>query len=198
MARPRTVEDDEVLAAVARAVARVGPLRMTLADVADQVGVTPSALVQRFGGKRQLLLAMVDQGSAVVDAGFARARALHPDAPLDALVEALAEGGSRVRTPQEVAASLAFLQLDLTDPDFHARTLAWFRRLRAGVRGLLEEARRAGSLRPEADSDALAHGLEVTYNGSLLTWAVHREGEVGDAVRRDLEALLRPWRAAAP
>ena len=195
MARPRTVEDDEVLAAVAQAVARVGPLRMTLADVADRVGVTPSALVQRFGGKRQLLLAMVDQGLSGVDACFAGARARHPAAPLDALVDALAEGGSFLRTPQEVAASLAFLQLDLTDPEFHARTLAWFARFRAGVRALLDEARREGALRPDADLDALAHALEVAYNGSLLTWAVHRDGSVGDALRRDVGHVLAPARA---
>ena len=40
-----------------RAIARLGPARLTLADVATDVGVSPAAIVQRFGSKRALLLA---------------------------------------------------------------------------------------------------------------------------------------------
>lgn len=191
--RPRTVEDEDVFAAVGRALARAGPLRMTLADVADEVGVTPSALVQRFGGKKPLLLAVVARGVDEVDARFAAARARHPASPLAALVDALAEGARTVETPEAMASALAFLQVDLTDPDFHRLTQAHFARLRAGLRALLADAARAGEL-SECDVDALARALVVTYNGSLLTWGVERDGGVVDALRRDLEAALAPRR----
>lgn len=192
MARPRAVEDRDVLDATARALGRLGPLRFTLADVAHEVGVTPSALVQRFGSKKALLLAVAEDGLAGLDARFAAART-RSSSPLAALVEALAEGTRTLQTPQEMANALAFLQLDLTDPDLHRATLAHFDRLRAGIRALLEEARGKGELAP-CDLDGLARALEVAYHGSLLSWAARREGPVADALRHDLEATLRPWR----
>ena len=48
VARPRTVSDDAVLDATARAVGRVGPARLTLGHVAAEVGLAPATLVQRF------------------------------------------------------------------------------------------------------------------------------------------------------
>jgi AcrR family transcriptional regulator len=55
--RPRQNTDVEIPQAAFRAIARLGPTRLTLADVAEEAGVTPAALVQRFGSKRALLLA---------------------------------------------------------------------------------------------------------------------------------------------
>ena len=37
--RPRTVSDEEILAATARMIGRVGPLRLTLGHVAREVGL---------------------------------------------------------------------------------------------------------------------------------------------------------------
>src|SRR4051812_50167471 len=57
MARPRTRSDPEVLSAALRAVAAHGVARLTLADVAQEAGLAPSTLAERFGSKRALLLA---------------------------------------------------------------------------------------------------------------------------------------------
>ncbi|MGH2614392.1 MAG: helix-turn-helix domain-containing protein, partial [Thermomicrobiales bacterium] len=61
--RPRTVTDAEILAAAERAIARHGPARLTLAHVAAEVGLTPPTLLQRFGSKRGLLLAVAARGA---------------------------------------------------------------------------------------------------------------------------------------
>ena len=55
--RPRQNTDQEILAAAFRAIARLGPAKLTLADVAAEANVTAASLVQRFGSKRDLLLA---------------------------------------------------------------------------------------------------------------------------------------------
>ncbi len=47
--RPRETSDEDLLAATARAAARHGPARLTLAHVAAESGVAPATLVQRFG-----------------------------------------------------------------------------------------------------------------------------------------------------
>ncbi len=55
--RPRQNTDLEILYAAFRAIARLGPSKLTLADVAREANVSAASLVQRFGSKRALLLA---------------------------------------------------------------------------------------------------------------------------------------------
>jgi AcrR family transcriptional regulator len=49
MPRPRTIGDEAVLRAAAGLMGRVGPGKLTLARVAEEVGLSPATLVQRFG-----------------------------------------------------------------------------------------------------------------------------------------------------
>ena len=73
---------------------------------------------QRFGTKRNLLLAVASQGTSSIDESFASARAAH-DSPLDALLSCCADATRFYGTPEELSNHLAFFQIDLTDPDFH-------------------------------------------------------------------------------
>ena len=50
--RPRKVTDDEVFLAAERAMSRLGPAELTLADIAGEAGVSAGLLVQRFGSKK--------------------------------------------------------------------------------------------------------------------------------------------------
>lgn len=62
--RRRKAEDADVFAAMARVMKRVGPAELTLGAIAAAAGVTAGALVQRFGSKRELMLAHWRQASA--------------------------------------------------------------------------------------------------------------------------------------
>ncbi len=59
--RPRKASDEEIFAAAHRIMSRLGPAQWTLADIAAEAGLTAGALVQRFGSKRGLLLALAEQ-----------------------------------------------------------------------------------------------------------------------------------------
>ena len=61
--RPRGVDDAVILRAAVEVIGRVGPAKLTLAAVADEVGLVPGTLVQRFGSKRGLLLALAEQAA---------------------------------------------------------------------------------------------------------------------------------------
>jgi AcrR family transcriptional regulator len=189
--RPRTVADEEILAAAARMIGRVGPVRLTLADVGSEVGLSPATLLQRFGSKRGLLLALVQRSVDSVDRRFGEMRAASTSA-LDALVAAASEMATHMRTPEELANNLAFFQIDLSNPEFHQLALDHSRRVRAGYRALLAEAVAAGELR-SCDTAALASALQGVAAGSLLNWAIHREGNVVDWVRADIATLIRPY-----
>ena len=186
-----------MLSATARAISRVGPSRLTLAEVARDAGIAPSTLIQRFGSKRGLLLAFAEQGVDEVGATFAAAREA-VDSPLDALVEALVRMTAEVRSREAMANHLAFLQMDIGDADFRRHAQAHGQRLRSEIAALLEEAGRRGELRGPSDGDRLARAVQAIFNGALLTWAIHGAGTVEAAVRDPLEVLLARHGSAPP
>jgi AcrR family transcriptional regulator len=190
--RPKLVEDAALLAGTARVIERLGPVRLTLADVAKEVGLAPATLVQRFGSKRGLLLAVARQGAGSVREEFARIRAAHrsPLAALAGVAECMAQ---MARTPQALANGLAFFQIDIADREFHRLALQHARQFRAELRAILDEAVRAGELRQCATA-RLANALQGLIGGSLMNWAIHREGKAAAWIAADLETLLRPLR----
>jgi AcrR family transcriptional regulator len=190
--RPRTVTDDQILAATARAMSRVPPTRFTLAEVAREVGLAPATLVQRFGSKRGLLLALSAQSAAGMDDCFARVREAHAS-PLEALLTAATEMARFSVTPEELANSIAYLHIDLSDAEFHKHILESSRAMQRGYRALLGDAVAACEL-VSCDTERLARAVEAVAAGSLIGWAIHRKGKAEGWVRRDLETLLAPYR----
>jgi AcrR family transcriptional regulator len=192
--RPRQATDEAILAALLRVMMRLGPTRLTLADVAGEAGLSAAALVQRFGSKRGLLLAFASQGAEGNQMLFDGLRAAHrsPVAALLAMADCMEQLG---RTPAEISNSLAFLQIDLVDPDFHRHALASSTRIHAGIRDLVRDAIAAGEI-VRCPPGRLASALQAVMNGSLLNWAIHREGTVRTWIRRDLETVLGPYRTS--
>ena len=84
---------------------------------------------------------------------------------------------------------LAFLQTDSRDPDFYAVMLEELVPPPAGYRTLLDEAVTAGELVP-CDTARLARAVDALAGGSLIGWAVHRQGKAEAWVRDDLHTLL--------
>ena len=192
--RPRTIPDAQILVAAQTTMARLGPAKLTLAEVAKDVGLSAATLVQRFGSKRGLMLALWADALNGIDACFDMFRPMHPS-PLDALVAAATEMSRYTRTPEELSNHLAFLQIDLSDPEFHQFMLEMSRRTEAGYIKLLNEAKRAGEI-VRCDTAQLARAISAIAAGSLIGWAVFRTGTAEAWVRRDLDTLLTPYRAA--
>ena len=190
--RPRETSDEEILAATGRVMQRYGPAQLTLAHVAKEAGVVPATLIQRFGTKRGLLLAACSTAPGSVPQQFAAAREKYKS-PLKTLVELYVECSSFASTPESMVNGLAYLQNDLTDPEFRAITLAQFKAVREETRKLLDEAVDAREL-VKCNTAELARLIQQVNGGSILDWAVFREGPLASWLRRDLEALLKPYR----
>jgi AcrR family transcriptional regulator len=193
--RPRTVDDAAILDAAGRIISRQGPARFTLADVGAEVGLSAAALVRRFGSKRGLMLALACAARDSVDACFDVVRRSNPS-PLDAVLAAGTEMTRYVNSPEEMSNPLAFLQNDLSDPDFYAVMLENSRQILDGYRKLLDEAVAARELVP-CDTARLARAVDALAGGSLIGWAVHRGGTAEAWVRYDLTTLLEPYRPRA-
>ena len=133
--------------ATMRVMQRRSPVDLTLADVAKEAGVVPATLIQRFGTKRGLLLAACRTAPGGVREQFGGARAKY-GSPLKTLIELYAACSGFAATPEAVANGLAYLQIDLIDPEFHAVTLAQFTAIRDETKKLLDDAVAARELKP--------------------------------------------------
>ncbi|RFS85225.1 TetR/AcrR family transcriptional regulator [Actinomadura spongiicola] len=189
--RPRGVDDSVILRAAVEVIGRMGPAGLTLAAVADEVGLVPGTLVQRFGSKRGLLVALAAR--SVQDAGtlHERARERH-ESPLAALRTLAVESMSDVSTPRTYANHLAFLCMDLTDPELHEHALAVHQARGRAIEALLRAAVSAGELRDDTDTAALTGSVQTAIAGAGLTWALDRRGTLPERLREEIDTVLAP------
>jgi len=190
--RPRKVSDEEIFAATHRATQRLAPSELTLAEIAAEAGVTAGAVAQRFGSKRALLLALAKGAAESTGDFIAELRAKHksPLAAVRAYAECMAQ---LARSPAALARNLAYLQIDLADPEFRDQLSVQARLTRAGLRDVLAAAVAAGELKRGTDVDALARTVEAIVSGSLMTWAFYHEGPAERWIRDDVNAVLAPY-----
>jgi len=180
--RPRRVADADVMEAVRGALLETGYARLTVADVARRLGVTPAAVGQRFGGKRDLMLAYFQMWNA---------RAAEPatGSALDRLLQiALADVDERGE-PVAVANALSAFVDVVGDPELRAVAQAAIRHQRSRYRSVLAEAMDAG-LVPRGDPDRLAAVLAAGITGAQLHWAVMADRPRADAVREHVLAVV--------
>ena len=190
--RPQKASDEQILAGAQRAMMRLGPHELTLAEIAAEAGITAGAIVQRFGSKRKLMLALAEAGIEWPRYMFRQLREEH-DSPLAGLRAYSDCMAGLAESPSGLAHHLSYLQIDLTDEEFHKHTQAMARVTHEELRSLVEAAVTAGELRSCTESDALARAVGVTLNGSMLAWAFFREGPAAAWMRHDLELVLRPY-----
>ena len=190
--RRQKVSDEEVFSAAQRAMGRRMPHDLTLADIAEEAGVTPGRLVQRFGSKRALLVALSERFAGSAGPVFAGLRAAHggPLATLRAYAACMAD---LAPTPEALLRNLAYLQGDLTDDVLRGHLVDNARASRKEIEALLRAAVADGELRGNVDVRMLARTVETVIGGSLMSWAIYREGKAVDWIGRDLEAVLAPW-----
>ncbi len=190
--RPRKVTDEQLFQAAQATMSRVGPGELTLEVIAREAGVTAAVLVQRFGSKRALLLALFERASGESGRFIAELAQKHssPLAALRAYADCMA---GMAASPAALARSLAYLQIDLTDSEFRKHLAKQARTTRAGFERLLLAAIENEELKPSCDAGRLARTVEAILSGSMLTWAFYRQGSAAEWMRGDLDAVLAPY-----
>ena len=190
--RRRKAEDADVFAALVRVMHRRAPAELTLREVAKEAGITAGALVQRFGSKRAMLLAHARHAARTGDIGVT-VPPPRSASPLAALRSVTAVYAQLAASPGAALRNLAYLHNDLSDPVLYRHLLRMSRAARAHYETLVADAVAAGEIRAGTDVRALARAIDVTLQGSFLSWAVYREGSAAAWLRTDLEATLRPY-----
>ena len=191
--RPRTVEDSAILEAAVNVLGRIGPDRMTLADVGEAAGLSAATLVQRFGSKRDLLLSVLKFTTDGLEQRFESA-IRNSESPLEAIFAAAMD---RIPTAsaEEIANMLSFYLSDFGDPDFRALAVENSTRAIAGFKRMLDEAVVEGEIAESyVDTTQLAETIYSLVMGTLVTWTVTGEGTYRSKIRNELDVLLRPFR----
>jgi len=188
--RRRKAEDADVFAAMSRTMRRVGPAELTLAAIAAEAGITAGALVQRFGSKRELILAHWRQ---YAKAGTPPDPVAPAASPLQALRATATMFAKLASSPRAALRNLAYMQSDWADAALRRHWLRHTRAARARYELLVTEAVAHGELRTGTDPQALARMIEVTLGGSFLAWTLHREGSAATRISEDLDATLKPY-----
>jgi AcrR family transcriptional regulator len=149
---PRTKQIDDLVAAehAARLLIEAGPKAVTFAEVGKRCGLAPPTLVQRFGGKDQLVAAATALLRVNMIAAFSDA-ARQPS-PISALTAAL----------QRLAAQQAAIVRAGSRPELATYSLE----LRKQICFLLAAAVEAGEL-PRCDVALLARTLQITFAGAV-------------------------------
>lgn len=191
--RPRKVSDDEVFGAVHRVMHRVRPGELTLVAVGEEAGVTAGALVQRFGSKQGLMRALNARFAEGTDAMLASLRAAHAS-PLAAVHAWAAFLAGMAETPATLAHHLAWLEMDLSDPETYEQVARHTRATRRALGAWLREAVAVGELLSGADPAKLARMVHTTATGSMMSFPFFRKGRPAAWIREDLDLVLGPYR----
>ncbi len=97
-------------------------------------------------------------------------------------------------TPEAALRNLAYLGRDLADPDLYGNLREMNRKARRHYGQLVATAVAASELATDTPVSRLARTIEATLIGSFLTWTIYREGSATKWIRRDLDAVLGPYR----
>ena len=80
-------------------------------------------------------------------------------------------------TPAAFARNFAYLQNDLTDPDFRKHLAKQAAATRVELQKLIQEAIDAKELTPATNAKQLARTIEAVVGGSMMSWAFYQEGQ---------------------
>lgn len=161
----------------------------SLAEMAREAGITDAGLLYHFPTKRDLLLAVIEEGDREQDAALARV----PNSTGMALLERMATFGEDleadpVLTALDVTLSAEHLQDDsAVNRYFRTR----YDRFRAQVARAFADARSRGALARDTDPEAEAQLLIAALDGLRLQWILS-EGRVSlaDGMRRYMQGVF--------
>jgi AcrR family transcriptional regulator len=184
VARPKTITDERLLAALAQVITKIGP-SFTVADVAARAGVSVGTVSQRFGSKQGLLKAL-SHAAVLRVATQVRTAAADSDDPVRAAILAVYRD---LDDPRTAAHNLAQLAADLADPELRGLLGDFYATLAAELSPLLRTI-------PGAPPQA-ARLLVSLANGTAIDWSIRPGGRLVDRLTEDIDAVLNGWRKSA-
>ncbi|MDX2061375.1 MAG: TetR/AcrR family transcriptional regulator [Gemmatimonadales bacterium] len=185
--RRDAVSDEAVMAAVAETLGREGP-GATLATIARHAGLSAPRLIQRHGGRDQLILAAFEWSAGRYLDAFARAAAA--PRPFAALLGEL-DVGKRKVSSRDLSIGAQWIVFEWASPTLRGFNRRYLPRLRDRLAGVLRAAVRSGELPPH-DCGVAAERLLVQFFGMAMYYSLTADAAgYRRELRRTLDALAR-------
>ncbi|MCK6570469.1 TetR/AcrR family transcriptional regulator [Myxococcota bacterium] len=178
MPRPKRFSDDDVLDATRRAVLRHGPSTFTLADVAAEVGLARSTLIQRFESRAGLPRGLVARDTDRLPDGLAALPGGRGPQALWRFLRALVS----VLRGERIGEYLSMVSAEMADPQLTVHARRGLAHIRDAIALRLPATTRA----PEE----IARHLQAVMQGASMQWAIEREGELSWFVATRLRCAL--------
>jgi AcrR family transcriptional regulator len=184
-----------VLDACLQVLSRQGVPGFTLSAVGAEVGLRAPTLVERFGGRRALLLAAVTRGARFGVAAVEAAVASGDGDPLVQLKHGLLALTADLTDRSRAAASLSLLYLDLADPDFGGIARDYMHEVRAVIACVLRQT--VGDAEAnDIDVERRARTVQSLFHGAIVAWALDGDGILTERVSEALDELFDAWHRA--
>ena len=109
--------------------------------------------------------------------------------------------GRRLKRLAEQAAYITSLKPDfedLSDADLRHHLETQTRKTRTALRDIVRDAVREAELASTVNPGELARTVEAVVAGAMMGWAVTPEGSAAAWIRRDLDAVLKPYLVKRP
>jgi TetR/AcrR family transcriptional regulator, macrolide resistance operon repressor len=184
MPRPKLHSDESIIETAQGVLMRLGPSDFTLSQVANAVGISRAALIQRFTDKTTLHHKVMEQMTQEVRDYFAMVPATVGLEPLWAMLKDLIGG---MGTGEDAAGYLLLYWGDTQDPRLRALALERNELVRLAI---------AKRLPPSPHAPEMASGLvQAVIQGSCMQWLIAPKGQLATfmtAQTRQVLAILYP------
>ena len=179
MPRPKIHSDEVVLDTARQVLLRKGPSDFTLSDVAQAVGLSRAALIQRFKDKATLHRKVMERVTQEVRDYFSEVPEERGLAPLWSMLKDLIAGmGSGEDTP----GYLLLFWGDIHDPELNALALERNELVRKAI-----ETRLPTSPHPV---DSTADLIQAVIQGACMQWLIERRGTLAPFMTEQTRRIL--------
>jgi AcrR family transcriptional regulator len=191
MGRPKKLSDDACLEQAFDVISREGFESFTLEQVAKAVGLSPAALIKRFGTKERLARAARDRKW---DVNFEQMAAVQPQ-PLRALAGLFhfLRLIARSVDSKRLGEHMRLLGSQADDPRSKKKVAAYFRGTRERVAISLREAMDDGEIQ-RVDVERVASTLEALIQGAIFQFGFLERRGIESHLHEHVQTFLEPYR----
>lgn len=179
MARPKLHSDEFILDTALSVLLQKGPSAFTLSDVAEAVGISRAALIQRFKDKATLHRKVMERNTEEVRDYFANA---NPTKGLDPLWAMLKDLISGMGSGPGMEGYLLLLWGDVQEPPLRALAAERNSLVLKAI-----EARLPAGPRPPSNTAGL---IQMVIQGACMQWLVEPHGELAAFMTERTRMLL--------
>jgi AcrR family transcriptional regulator len=193
MGRPKKISDDACLERAFEVISREGFESFTLAQVAKAVGLSPAALIKRFGTKERLGRAARDRKW---DANFEQISTAHAGSSrgLTALFQ-FVKLIARSVDSKRLGEHMRLFGSQADEPRSRKKVGAYFQSTRERLAICLREACEDGEIR-RVDEKRIACTLEALIQGAIFQFGFLNVRGIDTHLQEHVSTFLEPYRKA--